>query len=165
MLDFNIRYYILAIILIYIPFHLFEEAMGNFPKWMKEHKWIPENITYGHWMANNIFFYFPLLLIAFLVYYYDENKFMFIGVGILFWGIINCFDHLVYTIIEQRISPGIFTGFIFGAVSIIGLTKLYLNGELTLILFILSVISGFVYAFLPIVESILFHKKFRKIFI
>ncbi len=33
---------------IYHVFHLFEEALGNFPKWMYEHKWITYHITYEY---------------------------------------------------------------------------------------------------------------------
>ena len=51
--------FILLNLIIYIPFHLFEEAVGDFPKWMYEHKWLPYHMTHGHWMANNIFIYYP----------------------------------------------------------------------------------------------------------
>lgn len=33
--------FIMVNLVIYIPFHLFEEAVGDFPKWMYEHKWLP----------------------------------------------------------------------------------------------------------------------------
>lgn len=47
--------FVIITLVIYMPFHLFEEALGNFPKWMYEHKWLPYHMTYGHWMSNNIF--------------------------------------------------------------------------------------------------------------
>ena len=37
--------FILLNLIIYIPFHLFEEAVGDFPKWMYEHKWLPYHIV------------------------------------------------------------------------------------------------------------------------
>ncbi len=30
----NLKYFMIGILLIYIPFHLFEESLGNFPAWM-----------------------------------------------------------------------------------------------------------------------------------
>lgn len=163
-LSMDIMFFMIGVILIYIPFHLFEEALGNFPKWMYEHKWTPERLTYGHWMANNIFFYFSLLIIGFTVYFFTDNRCMFIGVGIIFWGLINCFDHIIYTIIDRKISPGIFTGFIFGAISIIALLKLYSERKLNLKLIALSILMGLIYAFVPVMLSIIFSKKFKKIF-
>ena len=35
----NLMYFIFFNLVIYLPFHLFEEAVGDFPKWMYEHKW------------------------------------------------------------------------------------------------------------------------------
>ena len=50
----NIQTFIILNLAIYLPFHLFEEAVGNFPKWMYEHRWLPYHMTHGHWMANNL---------------------------------------------------------------------------------------------------------------
>jgi len=33
-MNMDIRYFMAMIIITYIPFHFFEEALGNFPKWM-----------------------------------------------------------------------------------------------------------------------------------
>ena len=38
--------FVIITLAIYMPFHLFEEALGNFPKWMYEHKWLPYHMTY-----------------------------------------------------------------------------------------------------------------------
>ena len=51
----SITSFVLINLAIYLPFHLFEEAVGDFPKWMYEHKWLPYHMTHGHWMANNLF--------------------------------------------------------------------------------------------------------------
>lgn len=153
-----------AIILIYIPFHLFEEALGNFPKWMHTHRWIPEQITYGHWMANNIFFYFSLLQIGFVISVLHPG-FQFLQVGILVWGAINLLDHLVYTIIDRKKSPGIYTGFLFGIVATTGLVKVYNDGTISPYGLIASLCMGAGYAFLPVLLSMLFHKTFKRIFV
>ena len=78
--------FILLNLIIYIPFHLFEEAVGDFPKWMYEHKWLPYHMTHGHWMANNIFIYYPMLLLAVFIYIFNKNMICF-GVAILIWGL------------------------------------------------------------------------------
>lgn len=165
LLDLNIEYLMLGIIITYIPFHFFEEALGDFPTWMKEHKWIPEEITYGHWMANNVFFYFPILLIGITIFHFGKYKLLFTGVGIIIWGLINCFDHIVYTIKDHKISPGLFTGLIFGIISALALFKLYSQNQLTLTLMVLSIIMGLIYAILPVIFSMIFHRRFKRIFI
>lgn len=153
------------IIVIYFPFHLFEEAIGNFPSWMKEHKWMPEKLTYGHWIANNVFFYYSILLFGYLSYILLGDKFSFMGIGILFWGLINCLDHLIYTIIDQKVSPGLFTGLLYLITFLMGINKLYTEGQLNLLLIIMSLIMGILYAFIPVVLSVLCSKKFKRIFI
>ncbi len=42
----NLMYFIFFNLVIYLPFHLFEEAVGDFPKWMYEHKWLPYHMTH-----------------------------------------------------------------------------------------------------------------------
>jgi hypothetical protein len=160
----RIEYLMAGVILIYIPFHLFEEALGNFPVWMFEHRWVPDRMTYGHWMANNLFFYYPLLLLGLLLYHFTNGALLFLGAGIFVWGIINSFDHIVYTIKDRKLSPGLFTGFLFCIVSILGFVKLWSLNNITLPMLLLSVLAGLIYAFLPILFSMKFHKTFMEIF-
>jgi len=158
----ELKYFVLSIIVVYIPFHLFEEAIGNFPETMYRHKWIPERITHGHWMANNIFFYFPILVIGYSLFLIND-AFVSFGVGILFWGVINFIDHVVYTIVDRRISPGIVTGILFGVVPLLAFAG---HGEkLNLLIVSASAILGVGYASLPIIFSMLAHKLFKKIFL
>nr|WP_314461261.1 HXXEE domain-containing protein [uncultured Clostridium sp.] len=165
MLEISIKYYVASIIVIYFPFHLLEEAIGNFPNWMKEHKWMPEKLTYGHWMANNVFFYYSLLLAGFICYVLLGEKFAFMGIGILVWGLINCLDHLVYTIIDRKVSPGLFTGLLYLIVFLLGLLSLCKSQAPNIIVIVMSVIMGIIYAFVPVVLSVLFSRKFKRIFI
>lgn len=165
LLNHNIQYFMAGIIITYIPFHLLEEALGDFPTWMKEHEWLKEKMTYGHWMANNLFFYLPFLLIGFFSFHFAGNKLLFLGVGIIVWGLINCFDHVIYTIRDRRISPGLFTGLIFGVISVLAFFKIYIRNMMTIDILALSIITGLIYSFLPIGFSVIFHKVFNKIFI
>jgi hypothetical protein len=126
------------------------------------HKWIPEKISYGHWMANNVFFYLPVLQIGFITFFF-KREFLFIGIGILFWGIINLIDHLIYTIIDRKRSPGIYTGILFALASIAGIISI--SNKLTTVTIILSLILAIIYIFFPILLSVIFHKRFKDIFI
>lgn len=72
----KLKHYIIGILLTYIPFHLFEEAIGNFPELMYQHKWLPVKLTFSHWMANNIFIFYPILLVALFIYLLGKEKSM-----------------------------------------------------------------------------------------
>ena len=161
MISFPVHYFFLAIILVYIPFHIFEEALGDFPESMYQHKWIPERITHGHWMANNIFFYFPTLVTGYLLWTIFPN-YLFIGLGILVWGVINTFDHIFYTIKDRKISPGLYTGSLYLLIAINGFYSI--RTEANYILLIESIITGMIYFFFPVFCSMTFHKHFKTIF-
>lgn len=163
--ELSIKYYAAVILVIYFPFHLFEEAIGDFPNWMKEHKWMPEKLTYGHWLANNVFFYYTILLLGYISYLFLGNKLIFMGIGILFWGMINCLDHLIYTIIDRKISPGLFTGLLYLITFLSGINRLYEEGTLNFKLIILSLITGIFYAFIPVILSMKYSRIFKRIFI
>ena len=161
MFSLPFTYYVFSVLVLYIPFHFFEEALGNFPESMYQHKWIPERITYGHWMANNIFFYYPTLLLGSLVYLFFPGL-LFLGLGILIWGVINTLDHIFYTIKDRKISPGLYTGFLYLVIAISGLISV--NKSLSGLILILSIASGIVYFVFPIICCMLFNRQFRAIF-
>lgn len=157
----NMINFTLLNLIIYIPFHLFEEAVGDFPKWMYEHKWLPYHMTHGHWMANNIFIYYPMLLSVALIYIFNEKLLCF-GVGILIWGLINFGDHFFYTIKDKKVSPGLITGFIFLITSVWGLRFYVLSDDyLTLHLIIGIFIGGLLFG-LPIGLCVVTYKFFDK---
>ncbi|MEL7658856.1 MAG: hypothetical protein AAGU75_23440, partial [Bacillota bacterium] len=91
---------------------------------MYEHKWLPYQMTHGHWMANNIFIYYPMLLISLALYILGGKSFLCFGIGILLWGLINFGDHFFYTIKDGKVSPGLITGTLFLFNSVFGLLKL-----------------------------------------
>jgi len=118
--------FIIFNLVIYLPFHLFEEAIGDFPKWMYDHKWLPYHMTHGHWMANNLFIYYPMLLISVFLYVFN-GKLTCFGAGILIWGIINFGDHFFYTIKDRKVSPGLISGTFFLVNSVLGLRNYILS--------------------------------------
>ena len=157
----NITYHIIINLIIYIPFHLFEEAIGDFPRWMFTHKWLPYHMTHGHWMANNIFIYYPFLLCATALFLLDNSIFLCCGAAILIWGIINFCDHFFYTLKDKKVSPGLLTGGAFLVNSIFGLIQFSkLNPSIGTI--ILAILIGGILFGAPIGLCVVFYKFFNK---
>ena len=153
--------FIILNLVIYLPFHLFEEAIGNFPKWMYEHKWLPYHMTHGHWMANNLFIYYPLLLISVFIYIIN-NQFVCFGVGIFIWGIINFGDHFFYTIKDKKMSPGLITGLLFLANSAIGLRNFIISNFFSVQHLVIGILIGGILFGLPMGLCIILYKFFDK---
>lgn len=155
----NLINYVLLNLIIYLPFHLFEEAVGDFPKWMYEHKWLPYHMTHGHWMANNLFIYYPLLLATVFLYVFNR-RFTCLGVGILIWGIINFGDHFFYTVKDRKKSPGLITGVIFLINSIAGLRSFILSASCSIPQFTLGILIGGILFGLPMGLCIILYPFF-----
>lgn len=163
--DIKIEHFMLAVLFTYIPFHLFEEALGNFPQWMAQHHWTPHTITYSHWMACNIFFYLPILVIGLLIYYLSQKKLLFAGVGVIIWGILNFIEHFVYSIIDSKMSPGLLTSMIFLTIAALSMIKLKKTEKLSIGLLLPSTLVAVVYAGLPVVLQVIFAPYFKGIFV
>ena len=158
----NLIYFVVANLIIYMPFHLFEEAAGDFPKWMYTHKWLPYHMTHGHWMANNIFIYYPLVLIPALLFLINRT-FIFCGVAVLVWGIINFADHCFYTIKDRKISPGLVTGIFFLVNSVMGMSAFIKPGSFSAAHMAAGIITGIVLFCLPMGRCIVVYGFFEKI--
>lgn len=150
-------------LVIYLPFHLFEEAIGDFPKWMYEHKWLPYHMTHGHWMANNLFIYYPMLLISVFLYLFN-GKLTCFGLGILIWGLINFGDHFFYTIKDRKVSPGLISGTLFLVNSVLGLRNYFLSNCFSVPQLAVGVLIGGVLFGLPMGLCIVLYKAFDKYF-
>jgi len=157
----NIVFYVLLNLAIYMPFHLFEEAIGDFPKWMYEHKWLPHHMSHGHWMANNVFVYYPPLLISVLLFMLSPSLVCF-GIGILVWGVINFGDHFFYTIKDKKVSPGLITGILFLINSGLGLKTFILSNNFSVIQLLLGILIGGVLFGLPIGLCVVTYNFFEK---
>lgn len=153
--------FILLNLVLYMPFHLFEEAIGDFPKWMFEHKWLPYHMTHGHWMANNIFVYYPMLLISVFLFMVSE-EFLCFGVAVLIWGVINFGDHFFYTIKDRKISPGLITGILFLINSVLGLRTFFLSECFSGLHLVLGILIGGVLFGLPIGLCVVTYKFFER---
>lgn len=157
----NIQTFIVLNLIIYLPFHLFEEAVGDFPRWMYDHRWLPFHMTHGHWMANNLFIYYPMLLISASLFIVSEHLICF-GVGILVWGVINFGDHFFYTIKDKKVSPGLFTGILFLVNSVAGFICFLSSDTFSVLHLIVGVLIGGVLFGLPIALCVVAYPFFEK---
>lgn len=154
--------FVMLTLVIYMPFHLFEEALGNFPKWMYEHKWLPYHMTYGHWMSNNIFLYYPLLLLAAVIFRIGGDHCTCFGIGIIMWGFINFGDHFFYTIKDKKLTAGLLTGTLFLVNSIFGI-RCFLRSELFSVpQIVLGILIGGILFGLPIGLCVVVYKFFGR---
>ena len=159
----NIQTFIILNLAIYLPFHLFEEAVCNFPKWMYEHRWLPYHMTHGHWMANNLFIYYPIILVAAVLFLLDE-RFACCGIGVLVWGVINFGDHFYYTIRDKKVSPGLITGILFLVNSVAGLYCFFSSGAGSVLDFGIGILIGGVLFGLPIGLCVAVYPLFERFF-
>ncbi|MBN1891915.1 MAG: hypothetical protein JW780_03975 [Clostridiales bacterium] len=139
----RVRIPILLTILVYVVFHVTEEALGNFPLFMHENWGIPD-IGYAQWLYHNIVFFLPVLLVAFLIFLINEERFLPIGLGISIWGTLNFFEHAFYTIKNASVAPGLFSSLLFVALTIITFVLVRKSGRLTLRVIGLSVVAAVV---------------------
>jgi len=161
--EIRFKYTPLFCIIIYVPFHLIEESLGNFPLWMSEHYNLPKVLSYPHWLINNSIF-FLTLIIGLIIYFRDRIKFLPFGVGILIWSFMNGMEHIVFSIIDLKPAPGIITAIIFLLVSGFGFIKLRANNSLDIKLIYTSIIIGIAYWVIPITFIILIGEYLTVVF-
>lgn len=119
-------------------------------------------MTHGHWMANNIFIYYPMLLLS--VFLYVQSKLSCFGIAVLIWGVINFGDHFFYTLKDRKLSYGLVTGTLFLINSVCGLRYYILSDYFAYFHLIAGVAIGAVLFGLPIGLCRVFYKPFDKYF-
>lgn len=163
MKNLEIKNLIFAVLITYIPFHLLEEALFDFPLWLAKHYGIVQ-LSYSHWLINNLIFLL-FLLTGFFIYNRNKEKFQFLGLGIIAWGFINSIEHIVFTFIDKKAAPGLFTSLIFLAISISALYKLKEEQKLKTKIIMLSLFVGLVvYFVLPMIVIAIVGQKLIEIF-
>ena len=146
--DLDFRVFPILILVLYVPFHILEEALNGFPEWMSKQYGLPIVLSYPHWLINNSFFFITLTIG--LYFFLKSEKYLFMGVGILIWSMMNGLEHIVGSILTSGIVPGFYTGILFIVISIIGFSKLKHESGLTMKLLIVSFLFGLLYWFIPI---------------
>jgi hypothetical protein len=119
----DFKWFPIGLIIIYVPFHLLEEAINNFPLWMFEHYKLPQLLSYTHWLINNSIFLL-ILLLGLIIYNRDRIKNISFGIAIVIWAFMNSMEHIGFSIYDLKISPGFYTAILFLIISIIGFIKL-----------------------------------------
>jgi hypothetical protein len=147
--NIEFKYFPLITLIIYVPFHLLEVALNNFPLWMSTHYNLPIILSYPHWLINNGFF-FITLLVGLLIFYMNKIRFLAFGIGILIWSFINSIEHIFFSVIDLETSPGFYTAILFLLLSLLGIAKLYFDGLLRIKLLLQSILIGIGYWVIPI---------------
>jgi hypothetical protein len=159
----DFKYFPIAVIILYVPFHLLEEAFNNFPLWMAEHYKFEKPLSYPHWLINNLIF-FIILLTGLLIYNRNRTKYLPFGLGILIWALLNTIEHIVFSIIDLKISPGSFTSILFLVVTIIGFLRLKQDKLLNTPIVLKSILVAMGYWIVPIATFVIIGSYLVKVF-
>jgi hypothetical protein len=162
----NIQFKIFPIIglILYVPFHVLEEALGNFPLWMHQHYYgLPQPLSYSHWLINNGIFLL-VLLIGLTFYLKNEKKYLYLGIGIIVWLFTNAMEHIVFSIKDVQLSPGFFTAILFLLLVFFSFFKLNENKVLQWPIIGKSILAGLSYWIISFVFIILIGNTLIKIF-
>jgi len=153
----------IAVIILYVPFHLLEEAFNNFPLWMAEHYNFENPLSYPHWLINN-FIFLIVLLTGLIIFNRNRTRNLPFGLGILIWAFINSIEHIVFSIIDFKISPGSFTSILFLVVATIGLIRLKQDKLLSLPTVLKSILIAMGYWIVPIITFMIIGSYLVKVF-
>jgi hypothetical protein len=149
----KLSHLVLGALIAYIPLHLLEEGFGGFPAWAEQYWRIP-NYDVGKWLLHNVFFV-VVLLIGYVFYRLDQERFLSAGLGIILWGLMNTLNHVGCSIAFGAIEPGLFTSFIFALIAVLAMRQLRTQGRLSLGLVGLALAWNVLYWGVPIASFIL----------
>ncbi|WP_157949974.1 HXXEE domain-containing protein [Vallitalea okinawensis] len=150
----TLHYHRLIIITLvtYLTIHLIEEALLGFPAWALTRWGIPGYTTFK-WLIHNVYFA-GFLIIGYFIYRINKEKYLVFGLGIVVWGLLNALNHIIFTVIFLEYSPGLLTGLLFLAYTIMTIFKLKEQDKLSFKIISLSIFIGVIYWVLPIVSFI-----------
>jgi hypothetical protein len=159
----DFKWFPIGIIIFYVPFHLLEEAIFNFPLWMYEHYGLPKPLSYPHWLINNSIFLI-VLLTGQIIYNNNRDKNLFLAIGILLWAIMNSMEHIIFTLADLKVTPGFYTAILFLIISVAGFAKLSIDNKLNARIILKSLIAAISYWLVSFTIIILFGTLLMKIF-
>jgi hypothetical protein len=145
----KLEHLIPAALLAYVPLHVIEEGLFGFPAWA-EANWRIPNYSVGKWLLHNVYFVF-FLAVGYVLYRINgKKKFLFAGLGIVIWGLMNCvISHVACTLIFGY-SPGFVTGLIFAAIAVLAFGRVREMGRLSWKTMLPAVLAGLFYWTVPI---------------
>ncbi|MBN1889714.1 MAG: HXXEE domain-containing protein [Thermoflexales bacterium] len=147
--ELKLEHLILGTLLLYVTLHLLEEGLFGFPAWA-EARWGIPGYTAPKWLLHNVYFSFFLAL-GYVVYRRDKDRFLFVGLGIIIWGLLNMLNHTIFSLLFLEYSPGLFTGFVFGLFAVLAFRRVREMGRLSWRLALSSFLFGLLYWTVPIV--------------
>lgn len=150
-------------IIAYAVLHVTEETLGNFPRFMQENWGIPD-IGYGQWLYHNMVFFLPVLLLGFLIFLIDEEKYFPFGLAIPLWGVLNFLEHTFYTFKNLAVSPGFYSSLVFVLVFIAALYVTKREGKLTVKNTLSAIAISVSYWFISLLLVMLLAGKVHRIF-
>ena len=145
----KLAHLILLTLLVYVTVHLLEEWWFGFPAWA-EARWGIPGYTAFKWLLHNVYFAF-FLGVGYILYRVNQDRFLFAGLGIIIWGLLNSINHIVFTIIFLEYSPGLFTGLIFAVLAVLAYRRAREMGKLSWRTVVPSILAGLFYWGAPIV--------------
>lgn len=150
-------------ILIYVPLHVTEETIGNFPLFMIENWGIP-NIGYAQWLFHNIAIFLPTLLLGLFMYSLDTVRFLPFGIGIPLWGALNFFEHAFYTAKNASAAPGLFSSILFLFTAALAVWRLSENRKLRAGIILPAIGCALLYWLIPVSLILVLAGRIRPLF-
>ena len=150
--EVKLEYLFLAVILVYVTLHLLEEGLFGFEIWAGKRWGIP-NYTLVKWLISNAFFLFFLIL-GYVVYRINKEKFLPIGIGIIFWGLFNALNHIVFSLIFLEYSPGLVSGLLYILLTVFALRAVHKMNKMSTRLIVFSLLCGVAYWVLPMASFV-----------
>ena len=156
----QLEHLILGTLLAYVTLHVLEEWLFGFPAWALR-RWSIPGYDVPKWLLHNVYFAF-FLVVGYLVYWSNKDRWLPVGLGILVWGFMNSFiAHIAFTFIFLEYSPGILTSLIFLLFAALGFKQVRETGRLSWRLAIWSIVCGLLYWGLPMTLFIEVDKLLR----
>lgn len=144
----TMNHLVTAALVTYLPFHLLEEGLFGFPAWAETYWRIPD-YTVGKWLFHNVFFV-TVLLIGYIAYQVNKERYLSAGFGIILWGGMNTFNHVGCSVAFGKIEPGLFTSLVFLLIGILAIWKIRAMGRLSFRLLGQAVLWNVLYWGVPI---------------
>jgi hypothetical protein len=145
----KLAHLILGTLLVYVTVHLLEEWWFGFPAWA-EARWGIPGYTVVKWLLHNVYFA-AFLAAGYILYRINPDRFLFAGLGIVVWGVLNSVNHIAFTIIFLEYSPGLFTGLVFVILAVLAYQRVREMDRLSWKTVVPSILAGLFYWGAPIV--------------
>jgi len=94
-----------------------EQIYLGFPGWAEKNAVMP-NYTFTKWFNQNVYL-IVALLIGYLIFSINGNRYLPLGLGILLYGTFNNIQDIAYSAIMMKYYPGVITGLVWWPIACI----------------------------------------------